>query len=44
MDKLKPIEKSIVPHQRYKGRKRFGMKFLKQYEISWIVNSETLKL
>ena len=44
MQKLQPLEKSVVPHQNFKGRKHFGMRFLKQHEISWLVNAETLRL
>ena len=44
MEKLKPIQKSVIPNQLFKGRKRFGLKFLKPHELKWIVNEETLRL
>ena len=44
MHKLKPIEKTEVPYQRFKGRKRFGLRFLKPHEIQWLANEETLRL
>ena len=44
MQKLKPLKKSVVPHQRFEGRKNFGRRFLKPHEVSWLVNAETLRL
>ena len=44
MQKLKPLKKSVVPHQRFEGRKNFGRRFLKPHEVNWLVNSETLRL
>lgn len=29
--------------QHFKGRKRFGIKFLKPHHISWIISEQTLK-
>ena len=43
LEKLKPLEKSVVPYQRFKGRKLFGMRFLKPHEKQWLVNEETLR-
>ena len=44
MEKLKPLKKSVVPHQRFEGRKNFGRRFLKPHEVSWLVDAETLRL
>ena len=44
MQKLKPLKKSVVPHQRFEGRKHFGRRFLKPHEVSWLVNAEKLRL
>ena len=44
MQKLKPLKKSVVPHQRFEGRKNFGRRFLKPHEVNWLVNAETLRL
>jgi transposase len=34
--------KSVIPHQPFKGRQRFGMRFLKPHEIEWLINKVTL--
>ena len=44
LQKLRPLIKSDIPYQNFKGRQRFGMKFLKAHEIKWIVNPDTLKI
>ena len=44
LQKLRPLIKSDIPYQNFKGRQRFGLKFLKSHEIKWIVNAETLKI
>ena len=43
MQKLRPLEKSLVPFQKFRGRRRFGLRFLKPHEVEWIANGETLK-
>ena len=34
----------MVPHQRFEGRKHYGMRFLKPHEVQWLINEETLRL
>ena len=44
LQQLKPPEKGLIPHQRFRGRQRFGFRFLKPHQVDWIVNEEILKL
>ena len=44
LQQLKPPEKGLIPHQRFRGRQRFGLRFLKPHQVDWIVNEEILKL
>ena len=44
LQKLKPLERSVIPHQLFEGRKYFGMRFLKPHEVQWLINEETLRL
>ena len=37
--KLGKPDKGIIPYQNFKGRQRFGIKFLKKHHIEWITDS-----